>query len=332
MTVSEEFVMQINRRYERPWMKPVLLAAGVYNLAWGAVSIAFPSLLFDALGMEPPRYPELWQCIGMIVGVYGIGYAIAAFDPLRHWPVVLVGFLGKVFGPLGFLGAVLKGSLPVGFGATILTNDLIWWLPFGAILWAAFKANTTVVSTAAEDGSHALDTLKLDEGPSLATASRDQPLFAVLLRHAGCTFHREALADLKAAEPAVASAGARLAVVHMGEGTNTVEVVDPRYDLSKASHVADPELRLYRELGLPRGTFGQLFGWKELSRGVSACILKGHGVGTLQGDGFQLGGLALIHGGEVVWSRPLKSASERPDYAAAVAEAMQSAGSATTPI
>jgi small multidrug resistance pump len=73
----------------------------------------------------------------MIVGVYGIGYACAASDPLRHWPIVLVGLLGKLFGPLGFLMAVLKGELPWRFGALLLTNDLIWWVPFGLILYHA---------------------------------------------------------------------------------------------------------------------------------------------------------------------------------------------------
>ena len=40
---------------------------------------------------EFPRYPQIWQCVGMIVGVYGVGYLVAASDPLRHWPIVLVG-------------------------------------------------------------------------------------------------------------------------------------------------------------------------------------------------------------------------------------------------
>jgi hypothetical protein len=61
----------------------------------------------------------------MIVGVYGVGYAAAALDPLRHWPVVLVGLLGKIFGPTGLLSAVLGGTLPLSFGLTILTDDLV---------------------------------------------------------------------------------------------------------------------------------------------------------------------------------------------------------------
>ena len=73
----------------------------------------------------------------MIVGVYGVGYLIAARDPARHWPIVLVGLLGKVFGPIGFAVALAKGVFPPLFAVTILTNDLIWWIPFALILMHA---------------------------------------------------------------------------------------------------------------------------------------------------------------------------------------------------
>ena len=112
------------------WMKTVLLLAGVYNLAWGAWTILFPTAFFRWAGMELPRYPQIWQCVGMIVGVYGLGYLIASHHPLRHWPIVLVGLLGKIFGPIGFLGAALREELPWSWGVTIVTNDLIWWIPF----------------------------------------------------------------------------------------------------------------------------------------------------------------------------------------------------------
>jgi len=125
----------------RPWMGWVLRAAGVYNLAWGAVAILAPVWSFRAVGMEPPNYPELWQCIGMIVGVYGVGYLAAAADPLRHWPITLVGLLGKILGPIGFAGALLSGRFPLAFGWNILTNDLVWWLPFAGILLAAWRAH-----------------------------------------------------------------------------------------------------------------------------------------------------------------------------------------------
>lgn len=117
------------------WGRRWLLAAGAYNLAWGAMVIAFPHLLFDLSGIDRLNYPEIWQCVGMIVGVYGVGYLVAASDHRTHWPIVLVGLLGKVFGPIGFTLALVKGTFPPIFGLTILTNDLLWWIPFSLMLW-----------------------------------------------------------------------------------------------------------------------------------------------------------------------------------------------------
>jgi ligand-binding SRPBCC domain-containing protein len=116
------------------WAKRWLWAAGIYNLIWGTMAIIWPHLLYDLAGAERLNYPEVWQCVGMIVGVYGIGYLIAAGESRRHWPIVLVGLCGKVLGPVGFLIALLRGTFPPLFGLTILTNDLIWWVPFGMIL------------------------------------------------------------------------------------------------------------------------------------------------------------------------------------------------------
>jgi small multidrug resistance pump len=130
------------------WMRRVLLAAGAYNILWGGFVVLFPAAMFRWLDMAQPNYPELWQCIGMIVGVYGLGYAIAAFDPARHWPIVLVGFLGKVFGPIGMAQALWTGGLPWGFALNNVTNDLIWWWPFALILkyaWERHQAESSVV-------------------------------------------------------------------------------------------------------------------------------------------------------------------------------------------
>ena len=115
-------------------MQITLRLAGIYNLLWGAVAVIFPIWSFEILGMATPLYPQLYQCIGMIVGVYGIGYWLAAQNPLVHWPIVLVGFMGKILGPLGFAMAILKEELPLIFGIHIIFNDLIWWAPFFLIL------------------------------------------------------------------------------------------------------------------------------------------------------------------------------------------------------
>jgi hypothetical protein len=120
---------------EKSWMKAVLKIAAVYNVLWGAWVVLFPNHFFEIAGMAPLVHPTIWQGMGMIVGVYGIGYWLASYDPMRHWPIILVGFLGKIFGPIGFvLNYFILESVPFEFSYTLYTNDLIWWIPFFLIL------------------------------------------------------------------------------------------------------------------------------------------------------------------------------------------------------
>ncbi len=121
------------------WMKYILIAAGLYNILWGAVTIVSPNFYFEFAKMPVSNYPEIWQCVGMIVGVYGIGYFIAAYNPYKHWPIVLVGLLGKILGPIGYINAYVKGTFTLAAGLTNITNDLIWWIPFTIILWKAYR-------------------------------------------------------------------------------------------------------------------------------------------------------------------------------------------------
>lgn len=109
----------------RPWF----YAAAVYNLVWGAINILFPNLLFNLIRVAPPSVPPLWQVVGMFVLVYAPA-SWAARYPARHPHLILIGLLGKILGPVGFVFSALTGQLPLAFGLTILTNDLIWWPAF----------------------------------------------------------------------------------------------------------------------------------------------------------------------------------------------------------
>ena len=121
------------------WHKSVLKAAAIYNLIWGGWVILFPQHFFQTTQMEPINHPMIWQGMGMVIGVYGLGYWWAASDPIRHWPMVAVGFLGKVLGPLGYIWNSVTEQASPQFGWTLITNDLIWWYPFAHMLWSAKK-------------------------------------------------------------------------------------------------------------------------------------------------------------------------------------------------
>ena len=114
----------------RPWF----YAAALYNFVWGSLNVIFPELFFLLVGMPPPNYPPLWQVVGMFVLVYAPAYWWAARFPARHRHLIVIGLLGKLLGPLGFAWSVANGALPIAFGWTILTNDLIWWPAFALYL------------------------------------------------------------------------------------------------------------------------------------------------------------------------------------------------------
>jgi len=115
-------------------MQLTLRLAALYNFLWGAWVVLFPDHFFTLVGMDPLNHPMVWQGMGMVIGVYGLGYWWASYAPLRHWPIVAVGFLGKIFGPLGFVMNYTSGKVPFEFIYTLVTNDFIWWIPFFLIL------------------------------------------------------------------------------------------------------------------------------------------------------------------------------------------------------
>lgn len=290
-----------------------LIAAGVYNLAWGALTVLYPAWLFRWTGMAEPNYPFIWQCVGMIVGVYGVGYLAASRDPLRHWPIVLVGFLGKIFGPIGYAAGVVRGEVPPAFGWTLPTNDLIWWIPFAMILYHAFRANTETATGDTPDLATALSEARTQAGAPVDDLSRNGPVLLVLLRHTGCTFCREAVADLAAVMDRVTAAGVRPVLVHQGSDADLQPLL-AKHGLGGVDRVSDPSKRLYRALELRRGTLAQLFGPGVWIAGLRAT-LKGHLVGRLVGDGFQMPGVFVIRDGRVISAHRHKTAAERPDYA-----------------
>jgi hypothetical protein len=171
-------------------MKWVLRLAGVYNLAWGFWLLAAPYASYRYCGLDTPTSPlvnvPVWQCLGMVIGVYGIGYLIASTNPLRHWPIVLVGLLGKVFGPIGFIANVLAGTIPLTGFATIACNDIIWWIPFGLILgrvWRDYFHDAG--EPPAESVETALARATTSAGKTLKEMSHVSPVLLVFLRHFG---------------------------------------------------------------------------------------------------------------------------------------------------
>jgi TRAP-type C4-dicarboxylate transport system permease small subunit len=71
----------------------VFVLAGIYNLLWGCYTIINPQWLFRFAGMPLSNYPQIFACLGMVVGLYGILYLEVARLPERGWLLAAVGLL-----------------------------------------------------------------------------------------------------------------------------------------------------------------------------------------------------------------------------------------------
>lgn len=125
--------MIARRRFHRA----VFVAAGLYNIGWGAFAAVNPHWFFRFAGMAPPRYPEVFACLGMVVGLYGILYLEVARAPERGRLIAAVGLTGKLLGPIGMAWLLLHGTWPLRGALLCVTNDLIWWVPFALYLYDA---------------------------------------------------------------------------------------------------------------------------------------------------------------------------------------------------
>jgi hypothetical protein len=98
--------------------------------------------LFRYSGLPLQNHPQIFACLGMVVGLYGLIYLEVARVPERGWLLAAVGLIGKILGPIGLLQLIRSGTWPLSTIVFSLTNDLIWWIPFGIYLydsWPAFR-------------------------------------------------------------------------------------------------------------------------------------------------------------------------------------------------
>lgn len=304
----------------QPWMKRTLFVAGLFNLLCGTLCVFSPGTVLMFAGISTtPDVLLFWQCIGMMVGVYGVGYIIASNDPYRHWAITAVGLLGKLCGTIGFVIACVGGSLPASAGWFVFANGVIWWIPFAVILWRTMLSHHAVDSAyATPEADDPLRDIQANTGQHLNDLATESPQLILFLRHSGCTFCREALSDISTLRQQIEEAGTGIVIVHLGGDPEEDDKFFDQYGLRDLPRFSDPEGRLYRQFGLDLGGFSQLFGPRVWVRGFVAAVLKGHGRGAVTGNSLQMPGVYLYHRGQILGGFRHDHASDRPDYLALV--------------
>lgn len=156
--------------------------------------------------------------------------------------------------------------------------------------------------------------IKTNRGENFEKLAEDRKLIVVFLRHFGCTFCRETMAEISEQRAEIEARGFEIVLVHM-VASDVAEQIMEVYDLGGIRHVSDPHQLLYRRFGLGKVTFGALFGVRNWYRAFVAGLVKGHLIGKPAGDPFQMPGVFVFHKGKILSKFDYKYVSDLPNFA-----------------
>lgn len=301
----------------RPWMQYLLIIAGIYNIVWGLIAFIRPEYFLEQLHIRFGSDIWISKATGLMEMLFGFAYIIASRKPFKHWLVIFAGFTIKFFSTITFFYFVMQGLLPSHLFSLVLANDLIWLLPFGVILYQTFEHYQSTRELEAYDMNprklKSLGNIFTNQGNSLQEHTDTAPTMLVFLRHFGCPFCRETLAELQNNRADIEREGTKIILVHLVDDAKAEEITK-HYNLEDLPRISDPEKKIYKAFGLSRGNLEQLFGFNVLVRGAIHTVLKLNPPRPFIGDGFQMPGIFVIHKGMVINTFKHTSLADRPDY------------------
>ena len=293
-------------------MQLVLRAAGLYSLLFTLGVCCWPDWLFSHLEVTPTQGFWTAYLIGF-AAAYGVALIIASVDPIRFWPVVLMGLIMLSSVTFAVARAWMQGSQPGLAIWYLLAGVALLAAPFSMVLKSAYDQFIGARRITCPDVQRMALRAKTQHGVSLDELSRLSPILVVFLRHFGCPFCRETLEDLRTQRAAIEQAGTRIVLVHMSD-TCEANTVLARYQLQNVDRVSDPSQTVYKAFGLGRGRLSEVLGPKEWWHGVRSAIFEGHGIGLIREDVFQMPGAFLLFHGQVLSGYRHQTASDRPNY------------------
>ena len=120
-------------------MNFVLRFAGAFNLLAGAAMCCLYHEGYRLLGVQKPELVLPLQLVGVMVGLFGVGYWLTALNPLENRNVLMLGFWSKAFGSVLGVYYTLAGPLPLVFLVVLLLADIIYLAPFAIILRRLYR-------------------------------------------------------------------------------------------------------------------------------------------------------------------------------------------------
>lgn len=96
----------------RPWIRPLFVVAGIYDLVLGIAYLFLHRTVFGWFNVLLPNHPGYVQLNALFVTIFGIGFLLVAQDPQRNRDIIRLGVLLK----LAYSGIVLTyaamGNMP----------------------------------------------------------------------------------------------------------------------------------------------------------------------------------------------------------------------------
>jgi small multidrug resistance pump len=111
-------------------MRYLLRFAGSFNLLAGASMICFYHEGYKLLGVPKPAVILPVQVMGILVGLFGVGYHMVAANPVQNRNILVLGFWSKAISSAFALWYVGVGRLPLWFAAVVFFADVIYLPPF----------------------------------------------------------------------------------------------------------------------------------------------------------------------------------------------------------
>ncbi len=119
------------------WLKPALLSVFIYYDLSGLLLIVAPNAPFEVLKLEPVNHPWLVQLCGILTAVFGLGFFVAARDPIRFRAFILIGMIAQIVVPAAVMFWIFQGVLPLYPSVGLVASDLF----FGMVLLCAYRGS-----------------------------------------------------------------------------------------------------------------------------------------------------------------------------------------------
>jgi peroxiredoxin len=137
----------------------------------------------------------------------------------------------------------------------------------------------------------------------------------VFLRHSGCAFCREQVAQLQRDEARFARLGVTIGLITVGKPEDTARFCADRDLHPPFVCLSDHERAGYHAYGLSRGRPHELLAPRVFARGFQAA-LHGHFQGLPKGDPFQMPGIFIVDTtGTVRYAHRSADAADNPSNA-----------------